>query len=182
MRHSCPSETKNNVESHVGSKLGRRWPAGIALIAIGVLVVVTQFSHSDLMGQLFLLNLGLIFLLWGIATRSVGFLIPGGILSGIGMGVYLMEGPLSGLERASGGAVFMLSFALGWILITALSALVCRETYTWPLIPGGIMAFIGTALLVGGPALTALSWANKTWPLLLIALGAYVLWQQKAER
>ena len=181
MYHSRSSDTKSKVENHDTGKLRHQWAAGTALIAIGVLVLITQISHSEFMGQVFLLNLGLIFLLWGIVTRSVGFLIPGGILSGIGMGVYLIAGPLSGsgLEGSPGGAAFMLSFALGWALITALSALVCQETHIWPLIPGGIMAFIGVALLIGGPALTVLTWANKVWPFLLIALGAYVLWKQK---
>ena len=130
------------------------------LIAIGVLVLVAQFGGSETLGLLFLPALGLIFLIWGSAARSVGLLIPGGILSGIGLGVYLTGGPLSHLEGEAEGAVFLLSFAAGWALITLLSGLICGQTHWWPLIPGGIMAFIGGALLIGGAALTALEWVG----------------------
>jgi hypothetical protein len=165
---------KNNGESDAREVRGR-WMAGIALIAIGVLVLVAQFAKSETLGLLFLPGLGLIFLIWGSAAHSVGLLIPGGILSGIGLGVYLMGGPLSHLEGQTEGAVFLLSFAAGWGLIALLSGLVCRETHWWPLIPGGIMAFIGGMLLIGGAALTALEWAGKAWPLILIGFGLYLL-------
>jgi len=155
-----------------------RWLAGIALIAIGLLVLVVQFAESETLGLLLLPGLGLIFLIWGSLARSVGLLIPGGVLSGIGLGVYLMAGPLSGLEGEAEGAVFLLSFAAGWGLITLLSALICRETHWWPLIPGGIMALIGGALLAGGVGLTILDWIGKLWPLILISLGAYLLVQR----
>jgi len=164
-----------NERGNSKSEARHRWLAGIALIAIGVLVLVAQFAGSEMLGLLFLPGLGLIFLIWGSAARSVGLLIPGGILSGIGLGVYLLGGPLSYLEGEAEGAVFLLSFAAGWGLITLLSAVVCRETHWWPLIPGGIMALIGGALLAGELGLTALDWAGKLWPLILIGLGAYLL-------
>jgi len=178
MSTQLSQDTGSNNQLNV-REVRNRWIAGIALIAIGVLVLVAQFSKSDLWRLLFLPGLGLIFLIWGSAVRSVGLLIPGGVLSGIGLGAYLMEGPLSYLEGEAEGAVFLLSFAFGWALITLLSALVCRETHWWPLIPGGIMTLIGGALLVGGPALTALEWSGKAWPLILIGLGAYLLLRQQ---
>ncbi len=162
-------------ERYENSEVRNRWLAGMALIAIGVLVLVVQFAKSETLGLLFLSGLGLIFLLWGMAARSAGLLIPGGVLSGIGLGVYLTGGPLSYLESEATGAVFLLSFAGGWALITLLSAVVCRETHWWPLIPGGIMALIGGALLSGGPGLTALDWAGKVWPLIPIGFGLYLL-------
>ena len=173
------SDAQNNGELDARDARNR-WLTGIALIAIGMLVLVVQFAKSETLGLLLLPGLGLIFLLWGSLARSVGLFIPGGVLSGIGLGVYLTAGPLSYLEGEAEGAVFLLAFAAGWGLITLLSALVCRETHWWPLIPGGIMALIGGALLAGGPGLTALEWAGKLWPLILIGLGAYVLVRRQA--
>jgi len=179
MPRPLSSDAQNNGELDVRDAR-HRWLTGIALIAIGLLVLAVQFAESETLGLLLLPSLGLIFLVWGSLARSVGLLIPGGVLSGIGLGVYLMAGPLSHLEGEVEGAVFMLSFATGWGLITLLSALVCRETHWWPLIPGGIMALIGGALLAGGPGLTVLEWAGKLWPLILIGLGAYVLVRRQA--
>ena len=113
-----------------GSDKGRwrdRWIAGIALVAIGALVLIVQFAESEVLGLLLLSGLGLIFLIWGCLVRSVGLLISGGVLSGIGLGAYLIAGPLSHLDGE--GGVFLLSFAAGWALITLLSALICRETH-----------------------------------------------------
>ena len=170
------TQIQSNGRERCGNSEARhRWLAGTALIAIGLFVLIAQFVESETLGLLFLPGLGLIFLLWGSLARSVGLLIPGGILSGIGLGVYLMGGPLSHLEGEAEGAVFLLSFAAGWALITLLSALVCQEAHWWPLIPGGIMALIGGALLAGGAALTALEWAGKAWPLIFIGFGLYLL-------
>ena len=152
--------------------------AGAALIGIGVLVLAGQMVETSWFGLLFLPVLGLIFLLWGAATRNVGPLIPGGILSGIGTGVFLIEGPLQLLQDEPSGGVFLLSFGVGWVLITLLSALFTDETHRWPLIPGGILALIGGSLLVGGVALDAVSSAgeilNRLWPVALVAFGLYL--------
>lgn len=152
-----------------------RWAAGIGLIVIGVLALVAQFADLPALGRLFLLALGVVFLIWGIVVRSVGLLIPGGILGGLGLGVYLISGPVRGVSDTLEGAVFMLAFAFGWGLITLLSAFVDRRVHWWPLIPGGIMALIGGGLLVGGPALDALEWLGKLWPLALVGFGLYII-------
>jgi hypothetical protein len=130
---------------------------------------------------LFLPALGLIFLVWGIGARTVGLLVPGGILSGIGFGVFLVGGPLSGIGDPVTGGVFMLCFALGWALITLLSPL-AGKLHWWPLIPGGVMALFGGALLAGSAGLQALNLVGKAWPLALIAGGLYLILRWRASQ
>ncbi len=153
--------------------------AGIALIAIGVLALVAQVVKSDWLGMLFLPTLGLIFLAWGSLTRKVGLLIPGGIISGLGLGAMLVESPLGQLGDPARGGLFLLAFALGWGLITLLSALFTSQTHWWPLIPGSIMAVVGGALLVGNIAPQILTVMGSLWPLGLIILGLYLLFGRK---
>ena len=151
---------------------------GIVLVGLGLWMLVSNLTGWDL-GAAFPLGLGLIFLVWGSVTRKLGLLIPGGILSGIGAGALLVSGPFSGLEGEAEGGLFMLSFAVGWALITLTSALFIRKVAWWPLIPGGIMAFIGGALLIGGPALEVLTYLGQGWPIALIAVGLYlILWRK----
>jgi hypothetical protein len=152
---------------------------GIVLIIIGAIALLGQFLAQFNMTYLILPGLGLGFIAWGILTRKAGLLIPGGILSGIGLGVVLSDSISSGAESEMGGAVFLLSFAAGWGLITLLSAIFTDETHWWPLIPGGIMAAIGAALLIGDSALTVLEFVGRTWPILLIAIGVYLIWRQR---
>ncbi len=148
---------------------------GVSLVTIGLLTLVMQFGDTMNLGQYFLNVLGLIFLVWGLSTGSFGLLIPGGILSGLGLGTYLVSGPLSAVDGQATGAVFMLSFSAGWVLITLLSGFTRDGIQWWPLIPGGIMAAIGGALLAGGFALEVLSWLGRGWPLGLVIVGLYLI-------
>jgi len=150
-----------------------RWAGGIALISIGLLILVAQFAEIPAMGMLFLPGLGLIFLIWGLVSREGGLLIPGGILSGIGTGVYLM-GNLPNLSGEQDAGVFLLAFAGGWALITLLS-LFTGEMMWWPLIPGLIIGLVGVGLFIGGPALTVLSFVGRIWPVFLIIAGVWVM-------
>ena len=89
-----------------------RWISGLGLILIGVLVLIEQYVESRWLGFLFLLALGGMFLLWGGMLRSVGLLIPGGMLTGLSLGVAL-EGWLLNLGGKAEGGVFLLTLALG---------------------------------------------------------------------
>lgn len=120
---------------------------GIGLIAIGAVLLLGNIFE---LGIFLVLLLGLVFIAWGIGTHTAGLLIPGGILSGIGTGIAL-EALLPGTNDLDGG-VFLLSFAAGWFSIVVLSRVFTHEPQWWPLIPGGIMAGIGTFnVLVSGP-------------------------------
>lgn len=154
------------------------WVGGLILIGLGLFFLANQFIdlNWDRLGVYFLPALGAAFLLAGIVGRQVGFLIPGGILSGIGWGSVLVTGPFAGSGDTEGG-VFMLTFAAGWALITVLTAVFTKETHWWPLIPGGIMALIGGGILFGGVFMQGLTLLGQIWPVFLILLGLIILFQ-----
>jgi hypothetical protein len=52
----------------------------------------------------------------------------------------------------------------------------------WPLIPGGILALVGGALLLGDAGLTFLTIVGQFWPLALVAAGLYLLWRAASRR
>ena len=152
---------------------------GTLLIAIGLLVLLAQNIKTESLGLLFLPALGGLFLVAGIVGRQEGFIIPGGILTGIGLGVIFTQNPaLAATETAKGG-VFFLGFAVGWFLITVLTKLFTRETHWWALIPGTIMFLIGGALMLGGTALNVLEFAGRWWPLILVAIGLVIIFRRK---
>ncbi len=153
---------------------------GLLLLGAGVLALIGQLTPGDwgpFLGTFLLLGLGLIFMVVGIFTRESGWFIPGGILTGIGAGVALLSN--SWMSRLPGdeGGWFLLIFALGWLLIPVMSAIFSDETHWWALIPGGIIALVGAAVLFGGVFLNALEWVGKLWPLALIVAGALLLWK-----
>jgi hypothetical protein len=151
-----------------------RWVGGAVLIGIGILAFIAQYG-GPLMGGFVLLVAGLVFLAAGCMGRRMGFLIPGGILSGLGLGVALITGPFAAYSGEATGAVMLLSFALGWVLITPLSAVFTDKLIWWPLIPGGVLGLVGASLLAGENGIWLLQAMGWGWPLLLIALGVYLI-------
>lgn len=151
--------------------------SGLVLILLGGLFLVNQMVEIPSVGKLFLPGLGLIFLVWGMVTRTGGLLIPGGILTGIGAGVYLMEAlPLEGEQD---GGVFLMAFGGGFALITLLSLVFSTEKHWWALIPGSILAAIGVALYIGGTALKILETIGNFWPVALILVGIWVIFRRR---
>ncbi|MBP8949601.1 MAG: hypothetical protein KBG73_12235 [Candidatus Promineofilum sp.] len=160
---------------------------GLILIFGGALAFAGQIVPDSWglgFGLLVLLGLGLSFIFAGLLTREAGWFIPGGILTGIGVGIALVDGPLArlipaGLLPGDEGGLFMLAFAGGWFLISVLTALFSDGTHWWPLIPGGIMLLIGLAAGFGSIFGTVLSLVGNLWPIALIAAGLYVLYQAR---
>lgn len=177
MSVQLPSPTVSTPEKHDSTRA--RVAAGVALIAIGLLLVLVQAFDINIPGWLFLGGLGLIFLVWGLATRTFGLVIPGGVLGGIALGVFLTELPLDGMTDTASGGLFLLGFSLGWALMTLLSPLTREHVQWWPLIPGGIMAAIGAILLLGGFGLQLLTLIGVAWPLILVVIGVYLLLKRR---
>lgn len=172
---------------------------GILLIGLGLSFLLSRYLPTNMSWGLWLLPLlGLVFLTGGIIYREIGFLIPGGILTGLGLGVVLVgryyDMPMNGMPHRmdthvmgtmpagmSGntieGGLFLLSFALGWLLITIFSAIFTNRVHWWPLIPGGIIALIGFGLIYGGLMWQMVVWLNILWPLLLVLGGLYLVWE-----
>ena len=96
-------------------------------------------------------------------------IIPGGVLTGIGLGILAMQVPVQ-FPAVDQNSIFLLCFALGWFLITLLTALFA-STQWWALIPGGIMALIGGSLLIAnGPSVGWIS--TWSWPLFSSCLAS----------
>lgn len=169
------TQSTDPVRSHRAPLVG-----GTILIAIGVLILLNQLNLVGNLGLFFIPALGVLFLAWGLATRTFGLVIPGGILGGIGLGIALIEGPLAGLGEPVQGGVFLLAFAAGWLLISLLSVFTAGTFQWWPLIPAGVLALVGGLLLAGEAGLSALKVLGYAWPAALIAAGVWLLLRKRA--
>lgn len=168
---------QNSIETNHQSK---GIVGGVILITLGVLFLIGQVFQVEWYGYFLLGALSLLFLVSGILTRTPGLLIPGGILAGLSLGVWAVQLPSLTTQMSEGG-VFLLCFAAGWLLVSLLSLLIGKPMW-WPLIPGSILGLIGTALVAGGTALTVLQlFGTIGWPLILIAIGAYIIFRRMAK-
>lgn len=150
---------------------------GVFLIILGVLALGWQFLDFDWAGWMVVPVIGLCFLVWGVLTRSEGLIIPGGIMSGIGLGLFLMMS--LPVEGAGEGGLFMLGFAGGWVLIVVMTAIFTNETQWWALIPALVMGMI--ALLTFGATWVTGVFAilGQLWPLILVGVGIALIIKAK---
>ena len=145
---------------------------GIVLIGLGIFFLLERVLQ---IGWLALPIQASLFLVAGVLTRKSGWFIPAGILGGLSLAIYMSQGSYQFAGEDAKGGAFLLGFALGWISIPVLSKLFTHDSHWWALIPGGIMALIGSAILFGGAALQALEYLQYVWPLGLIVAGLYFL-------
>ncbi len=142
---------------------------GISLILLGTAILLQRWFD---IGNYTVLLLGGLMLAWGAISRRTGWIIPGGVMTGIGLGILVMEGPWQFPPELRSG-IFLLCFAFGWLLITLLTALLTCVQW-WALIPGGIMAVIGGSILLTNGAVR---WEdlNLVYAGILIAIGLIIL-------
>jgi hypothetical protein len=159
----------NSVEKKIDNHHNHRIAAGVILIIFGI---ASLLQHWFDIGNFIVLLLGLGMLAWGSASRSTGWIIPGGVLTGIGLGIMATEGHWF-FPGADQGGAFLVCFAMGWIMITLLTGLFTC-TQWWALIPGGIMAVIGGSLLVTNGAVR---WEdlNLVYATLLLFIGLFLI-------
>jgi hypothetical protein len=149
------------------------------LIAVGIAGLVSQVWHftGDVGGWIVLL-IGLGLLGGFVFIRQFGYLIPAGILTGLGAGIIVSQSFTFPTGEGEGGAV-VLGLGLGFLSVWAISAAMHLERHHWwPLIPGGILSVVGGALLIGGTAIDMLDY----WGAAVVVIGLFILWRAWTER
>ena len=140
--------------------------AGLVIAGIGLFFLAGQLEPD--IGRFVALFIGLALLAVFVVTREYGFLVPGSILTGVGIGI-VIDSAASG-DAESG--VMMLALAGGFLGIWVLGSVYrLPQNHWWPLIPGGILTLIGLVQL----GRTEVTGAMTLWPVVLIIVGALVL-------
>lgn len=138
-----------------------RWIGGIILILIGLGLLANQFVPD--IGRYAPLVVGLGLLIIFLVTRNAGALIGGSIVTGIGIGLLMDE-----QFPATNGSWIPLCLGLGFLAIWVFGGLLrMPEARFWPLIPGGILTFVGIAALGG----LSTDIGQYLWPVVLILIG-----------
>jgi hypothetical protein len=158
-----------NLEKKIDNRRNHRIAAGAILIVFGAASLLQRWLD---IGNYIVLMLGVGMLIWGSVSHRTGWIIPGGVLTGIGLGILAEEGHWF-FATADQSGVFLVCFAFGWLLITLLTGIFTR-TQWWALIPGGIMAVIGGSILVtnGGVRWEDL---NIVYAVLLLGIGLFLV-------
>jgi len=158
-----------NVEKKNRRTRQHQLAGGILLVLIGTTTLLQRWFD---IGTSSVLLIGAAMLIWGSISRRTSWIIPGGVLSGIGLGILIMNGPWKFPVQDQNG-IFLLCFALGWFTITLLTALFTCVQW-WALIPGGIMGLIGGGILATHGSIHWMD-LNLIYAILLILLGLSLL-------
>ncbi|HZQ49140.1 MAG TPA: hypothetical protein VFB69_02420 [Candidatus Dormibacteraeota bacterium] len=140
------------------------------LIVIGGAALIGNLGGSQYVYESVPLALGVAFFIAYAATRQYGFLVPAGILTGVGAGV--LAGSI--WNAGDGGPYAAIGGGLGFILIYALDVLTSRSaTRWWPVVPGALMVVIGSTEASNQDVIVR---QLAIWsPALLIAIGVFML-------
>jgi hypothetical protein len=139
---------------------------GLILVMIGIGLLVAQFTEVG--GVVVVLLLGVAFLIGAFLTRNYGFLVPGCILSGLGAGLIAEQLGVIGEPVVIG---LGLGFLLIWVIDQLFTRAVPRQGRWWPLIPGGILLFVGLINSVGDLG----QYSAYLWAGALIIVGGVII-------
>lgn len=158
---------------------------GIILILVGLFLLINQFASWRLPESAgFLILPAIAAVMWaaGFVMRDSGYFVPAGIIGGLGMGIIAETNPFNWLLLSDlpEGAPFMFAFAVGWLSIVVMSAVIGDDWHWWAFIPATIFALIGGTVAFGGVFEVMLSALGKGWPIILIAIGLKSLFSRQA--
>lgn len=145
----------------MGVHRGRLIP-GLILILLGVVFLLKEYFEIG--PGLILIFIGLALLVPYVFTRRYGFLVPGLLLMGLGIGLLFERGMHTDVTAPLG-------LGLGFIAIFVVEFIVKRALRWWSLIPGAVLVLVGIAEAFP----EAQMWLQRGWPILLIALGLLLL-------
>ena len=160
---------------------------GIILILLGIFILIEQIFEIQMKGGIFLAALGLVFILWGSTQHKAGLLIPGGILTGMSIGVMLVEDS-GAIPTSYAEGVFLLALGAGFGLVTILAHLFTTEKYWWSVIVASILSLLGSGLIIlempDAHTIKQLVEVIFTglqflWPLVLILVGLMVILKRR---
>jgi hypothetical protein len=148
----------------------RNLAPGLVLIGLGLMFGILQLTGVG--GEAVVAIIGGALLVGYAVTRRYGYLVPGGILTGLGIGIIWQAMELND----SGGAV-LVGLGAGFLSIYLIDRFVRRDrALWWPMIPGGITLTIGLLLETGREG--SLAGAALLWPIFLVVIGGALLLSQ----
>lgn len=132
-------ENKQQSTRNSGAYVG-----AVLLIVIGLAALVANLGGDKYVYQAIPLVMGVAFFVAYASTRRYGFLVPAGILSGLGAG--LLASSIFNATDQQVAPYIVDGLGLGFLSIFAIDLLVTRTAARWwPLVPGGVLVVIGSS-------------------------------------
>lgn len=144
---------------------------GAILIAVGTVYLLQAlgFAHS---GALLFIGLGAAFAFaYHLGARQYVYLVPAAVLAGFGLGLFVPS--VMGLAGTAAALVFFTFLSAGLVMVYLLA-----PERRWPLVPAAVVALLALLAWSGRADIVPAQAQAYLIPLILIAVGAYVLLQR----
>jgi len=159
----------------------RATTAGIILVALGLIFLIDEVFQ--LRGEPFLIGVGIAFIVaYYNSRRLLGFILAGSVLLALGLHSTLMDARL--LAGTFEGGLFFLLLGAAFLVVYLVHTRVLAKPgrRNWPLVTGIVLWAVGAMTLLAENyyLLPAEAWdlVARFWPVLLIALGGWLLLRQ----
>lgn len=165
-----PNRTPRIATPHIGAFL---------LIAIGMLMLIGNIAGGNIAGGLVVLGIGIAFVAAYVVSRKYGFLVPAGILTGLGTGILI--GQWAGASDSDMGIFAVLGLGSGFLLIYVVDAIVTSKMMRfWPVIPAGVLYLVAGGLATNNEGF--LKVLGLWSPLVLVAIGVWLLFMRSRNK
>jgi hypothetical protein len=143
----------------------------VVLVTAGIMLLTDRLSPGWPLGDAIALVIGLELLVWAVWAREAGPLVGGGVVTGVGTAILLVNGPLQGHDAAAMGGAWLLALGFGFAVVAGLARLLRVEVQDWAWIPAVSLVAVGAAIWFGVTA-AFFAWAG---PVVLLAVGGWML-------
>ena len=150
-------------------------------VSLGYSLIASQLRVVDFALSLGI-GLGLAFIMVGLLKKWIGMIIPGCLLIGTGLGVFIPWGTSYASTALSKTGTMLVLFGIGWAMIAVMSRVIIDRFIWWPLIPGGLQSVVGWGLYIGGEPGNAVNFISNTGSIVILILGLYLLLMRRGIR
>ncbi len=147
---------------------------GIILISMGSLFLLDQFLKTGWLTLAIVPLLGMGLSIGGILYRKSGLAIAGALLLGLGIGGGVMLNSFTRWDWPQRIGLALLSFALGWVLVSSITIWSNKIFSWWALIPAVVIGSTGACFLFTSLRfLDFVLYIVTAMGILFLALGVY---------
>jgi len=109
----------------------------------------------------------------------IGVVVAGSLIVGLVAALVLVLGVFGGAQEHVISGTALLAFSFGWAMLAVLSVRSTSQPQRWAAAPALFMGLAGVLLLVVAPSNAVLESAGWVWPLLVLALVAWMVVQSR---
>jgi pimeloyl-ACP methyl ester carboxylesterase len=113
--------------------------------------------------------------------RPITLVVAGSLVAGFLLAILFVIGPASGATESVVTGSVLVGFAIGWLLLGALSIRFTDRPQRWAFVPAAAMGLVGLGLIVFAPRAPAMAVLSWLWPPAVLILAVWIVVQVRRD-